>query len=641
MCSTIGSIGMSNEDNNSLNPFLEAVEGLGLDYEMAPIDQEYSTFTGVGAEPLDFKSYAKDIPCQAACPAKTRVPHYIQAIAEGDHDKAYLINQEDNVFSAVLGRVCSRPCEDGCRHNWTDINGPVHICHLKRGASDYKKNPPAPLPAWFEKTGKRVAVIGGGPSGLTAARELTRYGHSVTIFERDSMLGGMMVQGIPIFRLPRQDVEAEVKAIIDSGVDVRLNTSVDSELMAQLIDEYDSVLVSVGTVRPSNLKLPGLPDDGHAVSGLKFMYDYNMGKISDGSMKGKNVIIVGGGFTAVDCSRSCARAALRLVGEEGKVSMMYRRTAGQMAAKYDEIEEMGVENIEIETLMNPHSARVEDGKLVGVTFQRNTIEESATENGKPRVHVIEGTEEEYPCDLLIVAIGQTRTLDILPEGVHQLEDDGHRTSHKKVYMSGDFNYGSFDVITAVQDGKDAAEKIDTALMGKQRRKQHIAIEMTNVNGETGRVRDHDLQYPVSMPLLPLSERDGVAEVELGHNLDGLQVHATRCYWCQNKFEIDHDKCIHCNWCIEVTPRDCINQVSRLFYDEDGYVESSLETSIADEATYIWIDSKECIRCGKCLRICPTSAITMRKTELCSCSTEEFDEKKVLNEPYGSVPHHKY
>ena len=198
---------MSNEDNNSLNPFLEAVEGLELDYEMAPIDQEYSTFTGVGSEPLDFKSYAKDIPCQAACPAKTRVPHYIQAIAEGDHDKAYLINQEDNVFSAVLGRVCSRPCEDGCRHNWTDINGPVHICHLKRGASDYKKNPPAPLPAWFEKTGKRVAVIGGGPSGLTAARELTRYGHSVTIFERDSMLGGMMVQGIPIYRLPRQDVE--------------------------------------------------------------------------------------------------------------------------------------------------------------------------------------------------------------------------------------------------------------------------------------------------------------------------------------------------------------------------------------------------------------------------------------------------
>lgn len=628
-----------NEDK-TLGPFLDAVKGLDIEYDMAPIDQEYSTFTGVGAEPLDFKSYAKDIPCQAACPAKTRVPHYIQALAEGDPDKAYLINQEDNVFSGVLGRVCSRPCEDGCRHNWTDINGPVHICHLKRGASDYKTSAAKPLPAWFNDTGKRVAVIGGGPSGLTAARELRRYGHSVTIFERDSVLGGMMVQGIPIFRLPRETVAEEVKAIIDSDIDVKLNTSVDAEMMQSLIDEYDSVLVSVGTVHASNLKLPGLPDDGHAVSGLKFMHDYNMGDIEDGSMKGQNVIIVGGGFTAVDCARSCARAALRLVGEEGKVTMMYRRTTGQMAAKYDEIEEMGVENIQIETLMNPHSARVENGKLVGVTFQRNSLEDALSEGGKPRVHAIEGTEEEFPCDLLIVAIGQTRTLSILPEGVHQNED-GHTTTHEKLFMSGDFNYGSLDVITAVQDGKDAAEKIDTSLMGRKRRQKHIGIEMTQVNGETGRVRDHDLQLPPPMPTLPLNQRDGIAEVELGHELDALQVHATRCYWCQNKFEIDHDKCIHCNWCIEVTPRDCINKVSRLFYDEDDFVETSLETDLNHEATYIWIDSKECIRCGKCLRICPTSAITMRKTELCGCSTEEFEEKQSSNQDYGTVAHSKY
>ncbi len=451
----------------------------------------------------------------------------------------------------------------------------------------------------------------------------------------------MIVEGIPIFRLPRETVAEEVKAIIDSGIDVKLNTSVDAEMMQQIIDEYDSVLVSVGTVHASNLKLPGLPDDGHAVSGLKFMHDYNMGDIEDGSMKGQNVIIVGGGFTAVDCARSCARAALRLVGEEGTVTMMYRRTAGQMAAKYDEIEEMGVENIHIETLMNPHSARVENGKLVGVSFQRNALEDVTSEGGKPRVRAIEGTEEEFPCDLLIVAIGQTRTLNILPEGIHQNEDDGHATSHEKVFMSGDFNYGSLDVITAVQDGKDAAEKIDTSLMGGKRRQKHIAIEMTQVNGETGRVRDHDLQLPPLMPTLPLGQRDGIAEVELGHDLEALQVHATRCYWCQNKFEIDHDKCIHCNWCIEVTPRDCINKVSRLFYDEDDFVETSLETDLNHEATYIWIDSKECIRCGKCLRICPTSAITMRKTELCGCSTEEFEEKKSHNQAYGTVPHTKY
>ena len=624
-------------DDKKPSPFLEAVQGLNIDYDKAPIDQEHSTFIGVGSAPLDFKSYYKDIPCQAACPSKTRVPHYIQALAEGNPDKAYLINQEDNVFSGVLGRVCSRPCEDACRHNWTDTNGPVHICHLKRAASDYKTKPPAPLPSWFEETKKRIAIIGGGPSGLTAARELRRYGHEVTIFERDSMLGGMMIQGIPVFRLPRDIVNAEADAIINSGVKVEYKSAVDADKMQQLIEEYDAVLVAVGTTKAVNLKIPGHPEDGHGISGLKFMYDYNMGNVGD--MEGQDVIILGGGFTAVDCARSCARAASRLVGKNGSVKIVYRRTEAQMTGDSDEIEEMRIENIEVETLLNPHSARVENDKLVGITFQRNMLLDEEDSNGKPKITAVPNTEEEYPCDTLIVAFGQSKDISILPEGVRQTE--GHMTSHDKVFIAGDFNYGSFDVITAVQDGKDAAEKIDLKLMGEKRRQKHVAIEMTQVNGETGRLRDHDIQFPVPMPRLPLEDRDGTREVELGHGKDGIDVHATRCYWCQFKFEIDHDKCIHCNWCIEVAPRDCINQVSRLFTDEDGYVESSLETSLADEATYIWIDSKECIRCGKCLRICPTSAITMRKTELCGCSTEDYKKLEESNQPYGSVLHKKY
>ena len=186
------------------NPFEKAIDKLNIEYNKAPNPQDLSVFTGASTENLDFKTIAKDIPCQDACPAKTNVPAYIEALAKGDPDKAYLINQEDNVFSGALGRICSRPCEDACRHNWTGINGPVHICHLKRGASDYKENPPAPLPSWFEETDKKIAVIGGGPAGLTTARELKRYGHSVTIYERDEILGGMMVQGIPVFRLPRE-----------------------------------------------------------------------------------------------------------------------------------------------------------------------------------------------------------------------------------------------------------------------------------------------------------------------------------------------------------------------------------------------------------------------------------------------------
>ena len=625
------------DDNNHLNPFLKAIEDLGLSYEMAPNPQETSVFLGAGTEPLDFKTFLKDIPCQDACPAKTNVPAYIEAIAQGDPDKAYLINQEDNVFSGVLGRVCSRPCEDACRHNWTGIAGPVHICHLKRSASDYKQNPPVPLPSWFEDTGKKVAVIGGGPAGLTAARELRRYGHGVTIFERDSILGGMMVQGIPVFRLPRETVDAEVKAIIDSGIDVKYNTSVDAALMEQIMQDYDAVLVAVGAVNPSNLKLPGLPGDGHTIPGLKFMYDYNMGIIGD--MEGQNVIIVGGGFTAVDCARSCARAAKRLVGAEGTVTIMYRRTEAQMSADPDEINQMRLEEIEVETLMNPFSARTENGKLVAVTFQRNALDDEQSEGGKPRIHAIPGTEEEYPCNLLIMAIGQTRQLSILPQGISQTE--GHLTTHENIFVAGDFNYGSFDVITAVNDGKEVADKIDAHLMGLVRRKKHIAISFMDTNGETGRVRDHDIQFPVQMPKLSLTDRDGTAEVELGHTEDGTQLHATRCYFCHYKFEIDQDACIHCDWCIGVAPRDCINRVSRLFYDEDGVVTSSLEANLAEETTYIWIDSDECVRCGKCLRVCPTAAITMRKMEMCSCSTAELEEKQKDNVPYGAFKYEKF
>ncbi|MFW6125111.1 MAG: FAD-dependent oxidoreductase, partial [Pirellulales bacterium] len=227
-------------------PYKQAVERLNIHYDKAVNPTELSTFLGDGSAEGDFAAIARDVPCQEACPAQTNIPEYIRHIAHGNPAAAALINQEDNVLPGVLGRICTRPCEDRCRHQWTNIHGPVQICHLKRSATDGKQQSATPLPAWYDDSGKRVAVIGGGPAGLAAARELRRYGHAVTILEREPYLGGQIRIGVPQFRLPREILDEDIKAITDSGIEVRLNTACDSERIRQMTGEYDVVLLAAG-----------------------------------------------------------------------------------------------------------------------------------------------------------------------------------------------------------------------------------------------------------------------------------------------------------------------------------------------------------------------------------------------------------
>ncbi|MEI6222086.1 MAG: FAD-dependent oxidoreductase [bacterium] len=579
-------------------------------------------------EAKDFHWLRVNIPCQSACPALTDVPGYIGAIAVGDYSKAYEINRHYNIFSGVLGRVCSRPCQDACRHLYPGNGDHVNICFLKRVADDFQGEDVKPPEKLFPASGKKVAVVGSGPAGMTAANDLSLMGHEVTVYESYSEPGGMLLQGIPKFRLPREVVAREIKQITALGVKIVCNAAVGKDIpMTTLLEEFDAVILAAGTLKPNLLDVPGNDLQG-VLHGLEFMEEINR---TDAAVIGKRVIVLGGGFTAMDCARGAVR-----VGAE-QVGIFYRRTQKEMPVAKIEIEEATHEGVEIHELFAPLEFVGENGKVTGVKFIRNKLGEPDA-SGRRRPVAIEGSEVIIPADTVLLALGQSPDYAFLEQALGQgifeknwlqIDKNTHMTGVQKLFATGDFVSGASTIIKAVGMARRTANKVDTFLMGRQRRKSVVKVETVK---ETGRTRTDDFIPIRSMPSVGEKERKTlIAEVELGFPKDQAHEQAKRCYLCHHKFEIDMTKCILCEQCIMATPDhlDCIKRVAEFEKNEQGIVTGIKEANHGEEVKAIWINGKDCIRCGGCKSACPVDAISLQKVSLDEVTCKEGETGRFL------------
>ena len=400
-----------------------------------------------------FEQRAEQAPCVSGCPAHVDIPGYVSLVEEGRYTDAVKLIRKDNPLPLVCGLVCEHPCEMHCRRGMVD--DPLNILALKRFATEHMECDYRP---WFApETHRRVAVVGGGPAGLSCAYYLAIMGHKVTIFEQRRHLGGMLRYGIPSYRLPRERLQSEIDWILDCGIDVELGHPVDGDSLARLREECDAVYLAIGAHSDKKLGLEGedAPGVESAVRMLRAIGDDEMPDLT-----GQRVVVIGGGNVAMDVARSSVR-----LGAE-KVSIVYRRRICDMTAQDAEIAGAQAEGCEVLELTAPLSiATGDDGRVCGVVVQPQIIGEPR--RGRPAPRASEEPERVVPCDRVYVAIGQEiDSADFERAGIQcrwgriLTDPDGSVPGFEGLFCGGDCQTGPATVIRAINAGKVAAANID-------------------------------------------------------------------------------------------------------------------------------------------------------------------------------------
>lgn len=473
-------------------------------------------------------------PCQNGCPVGTEVWRYVAHIARGEYEDAYRVIREANPFPSACARVCHHPCEQMCRAGATG-GEPIAIRNLKRFVVDKVGVPSGTAVVTAAKDAHKIAIIGAGPAGLTAANSLSVLGHRVTVFEREGVAGGMLTAAIPEYRLPREGLQKEIASLMNQNIEMRFGQSLGRDITIDRIfeDGYKAVFIATGSHASKKLDLPGEEARG-IIPGIRFLKAYNLeGK----SLAKGRVGIVGGGNSAMDA----ARVAVRQPGVRS-VTVFYRRTRGEMPAYKEEVETGLAEGIVLEELITPVAVHSMDGRLTGLRCLRNQLG-SPDASGRCKPVPIQGSEFDVDLDTLIVAISEEPESDGLEElersswGTILINEESFTTSREGVFAGGDAVSGPSTVIAAIAVGKQAALMIDRFLSGKLM-KIIPKVKLPSVYVEPFMEMDEDTgeTYRLEMPLLPVEHRKNCfAEVEMCPSEHYVLIEARRCARCDLEF----------------------------------------------------------------------------------------------------------
>jgi NADH-quinone oxidoreductase subunit F len=472
--------------------------------------------------------------CQHACPAGIDVPNYVAAIASGKYEKAVEIIRERNPFPAVCGRICIHPCELKCRRG--ELDEPVAIRSLKRYATDwYFDHIPKPKKPFPVDKDQRVAVVGGGPAGLTCAYFLARMGYRVTVFEAQSVAGGMLEIAIPEFRLPREVIEKEINYIESCGVGILYNSPIDARHTVNdlLEEDYRAVFIAAGAQSSKRIDIPG-EEDGLVglYYGLQFLTDIRTGR--DIKLKGK-VVVLGGGNVAIDVARTALRVGAR------DVQIFYRRTKEEMPAWEKDIDEAIEEGVVINPMWAPKQIIHEDGKVTGIEFVRSMT--VFDEEGRSSLSVDEEVSQVVEADTIIISIGQAPDISFLSKdsqleralwGSLVVDENSLATNIPGVFAGGDFTTGPSIVINAIALGRRAALAIDKYLKGERERVE-IVDEKTTMREDIGLALDEETTEEKPRIKIQLEKPEDrvkdFREVEKGFAQEEAHQEAMRCLRC--------------------------------------------------------------------------------------------------------------